>query len=381
MAHKVTVARGERRGEVSRQWASRPDDQRFLTLDDLRASVAARAERSRSFVLDHRDLRIGLDKGTGDLAILAEDRRVKPTNWAFAQLTPPGVSTDALVRMPTALAAMNLQWGLAARGGDLMTYEVAVDATDAAEAELRAVTSPTYGRVMDKDVVDYVSAIVEATGGRWKVPGQLSWGSMRYDPDVPVTRSTTTLYASDRDVFMFLVDDKNPIEVGLLPDGSPDLMFRGFYVWNSEVGKCSAGMATMFLRAVCANRNLWGVEGFNEVRIVHNQLAPSKVVGELVPRIAGYAEATTTRLIEAVASAKTKRIGDDDEARLEFLGRYFPKKASAEMMALHLDEEARPVETIWDAGQAATAYARRIPHTDTRLAMEKAAKRIFDLAL
>ena len=47
-------------------------------------------------------------------------------------------------------------------------------------------------------------------------------------------RSRTTL--SDRDVFLFLVDDLNPIEAGRLPDGSPELYFRG--------------------SAVCQNRNL-----------------------------------------------------------------------------------------------------------------------------
>ena len=46
-----------------------------------------------------------------------------------------------------------------------------------------------------------------------------------------------SVYASDRDVFVFLVDDLNPIEAGRLPDGSPDVFFRGFYAWNSEVAR------------------------------------------------------------------------------------------------------------------------------------------------
>ena len=69
---------------------------------------------------------------------------------------------------------------------------------------------------------------------RWKVPGVLDWSTWRYNPRVDVTKDTTTLYASDRDVFLFLVDDLNPIEAGRLPDGAPDLYFRGFYCWNSR---------------------------------------------------------------------------------------------------------------------------------------------------
>ena len=97
---------------------------------------------------------------------------------------------------------------------------------------------------------------------RWKVPGVLDWSTGVYNPDVEISRDTTTLYASDRDVFLFLVDDHNPIEAGKLPDGSPDLYFRGFYCWNSEVGAKTLGMASFYLRAVCQNRNLWGVEDF-----------------------------------------------------------------------------------------------------------------------
>ncbi|MCC0003435.1 MAG: FAD-dependent oxidoreductase [Methylobacteriaceae bacterium] len=91
-----------------------------------------------------------------------------------------------------------------------------------------------------------------------------------YNPNVDVTKDTTTLYASDRDVFLFLVDDLNPIEAGRLPDGSPDLYFRGFYCWNSEVGAKTLGIASFYLRAVCQNRNLWGVEDFEEITIRHS---------------------------------------------------------------------------------------------------------------
>src|SRR3546814_4893333 len=69
---------------------------------------------------------------------------------------------------------------------------------------------------------------------RWKVPGVLDWSNMHYNPYVDVSRDTTTLYASDRDVFLFLVDDTHPIEAGQLPNGEPALYFRGFYRWNSE---------------------------------------------------------------------------------------------------------------------------------------------------
>lgn len=57
---------------------------------------------------------------------------------------------------------------------------------------------------------------------RCKVPGVLDRSTGIYNPQVGVTRDTTTLYAPDRDVFLFLVDDLNLIDAGRLPDGLPD---------------------------------------------------------------------------------------------------------------------------------------------------------------
>ena len=111
---------------------------------------------------------------------------------------------------------------------------------------------------------------------RWKVPGVLDWSTDIYNPNVDVTQESTTLYASDRDVFLFLVDDLNPIETGRLPDGSPDLFFRGFYCWNSEVGAKTLGIASFYLRAVCQNRNLWGVEDSEEITIRHSKYAAAR---------------------------------------------------------------------------------------------------------
>ena len=55
---KVDVSRGERNGRVSSEWFNRPDDERYLSLDDLWASVKGRSERSRSRVVQTADIRV-----------------------------------------------------------------------------------------------------------------------------------------------------------------------------------------------------------------------------------------------------------------------------------------------------------------------------------
>lgn len=54
---KVDVSRGARIGRVSSEWFNRPDDERFLSLDDLWARVKARSERSRTRVVEAAAIR------------------------------------------------------------------------------------------------------------------------------------------------------------------------------------------------------------------------------------------------------------------------------------------------------------------------------------
>jgi hypothetical protein len=42
-------------------------------------------------------------------------------------------------------------------------------------------------------------------------------------------------------------------------------MFRSFYVTQSVVGTKAPKVAVFYLRAICCNRILWGVEGFEEM--------------------------------------------------------------------------------------------------------------------
>ena len=46
--------------------------------------------------------------------------------------------------------------------------------------------------------------------------------------------------------------------------------------------------------------------------------------------------------------------------------------------ARHLEEEGRPVETVWDAAQAITAIARDITHQDARIDVERKAGALLE---
>lgn len=224
---KVDISRGRNIGRVSSEWFSRPDDERFLSLDSLYDKVRARAERASTRIVESRAIRVQAQRDSPErLSLIAPgaDAPVAPTHWSFGQLCRlVGAPSGYLRELPAALAGINLQHGLIAHRGE----HVKLLETSDRRTELRAVTGPDYGRIWDHELVETVTRFAgNGTGDtRWKVPGVLDWGSMVYNPHVDISAETTTLYASDRDVFLFLVDDTHPIEAGKPPMAIPISIF------------------------------------------------------------------------------------------------------------------------------------------------------------
>lgn len=379
--YHVDVSRGERIGRVSSEWFNRPDDERYLSLSELHNSVRGRAERSRTRTVDSAAIRVEARSDNPEhmaLILPGADGPVAPTHWSFGQLSSlVGAPAAYMRQLPAPLAAINLQYGLSNhRAEQIKTLE-----TSDSRVELRAVTGPDYGRIYDHELVEAVQKIAgNGTGDtRWKVPGVLDWSSGIYNPDVDIATDTTTLYASDRDVFLFLVDDCNPIVAGRLPNGEPDLFFRGFYCWNSEVGAKTLGIASFYLRAVCQNRNLWGVEDFEEITIRHSKYAAGRFALEAAPALTRFANSSPMAFVNGVKASRQQIVARTEDDRTDFLRkRGFSKAETAKIIETVLVEEGRKPESIFDFVQGITRLARDKPHQDVRLDLEGKAKKLLD---
>jgi hypothetical protein len=379
--YKVDTSRGERSARVSSEWFSRPADECYLSLSDLFAAVRERTAQSQTRTVETAAIRVEVTRDDPErlsLLLPGSERPITPTHWSFGQLANlVGAPATYLRGLPAPLAGINLQYGLTShRAEQIKTLEI-----EEGRVELRAVTGPDYGRIYDHELVSAVQRIAgNGTGDtRWKVPGVLDWSTGIYNPNVNVTDDTTTLYASDRDVFLFLVDDLNPIEAGRLPDGSPDLFFRGFYCWNSEVGAKTLGIASFYLRAVCQNRNLWGVEDFEEITIRHSKYAASRFAHEAAPALTRFANSSPLPFINGVKAARERIVARSDDDRTEFLRkRGFSKSETSKIIETVLTEEGRKPESVFDFVQGITAIARTKSHQDARLDLEGRAKKLFD---
>lgn len=389
--YRVDASRGSRIGTVSSQWFSRPDDQRFLSLADLADHVERRSRPAVQQVVDVEAIRVEAETHDHETLTLSFDRNhgtavrdihpvtVAPTHWSFGQLASLAHAPAAYLRqLPAKLAGVNLQYGLA----NLRSENVKVFYSP--DGELMAATGSEYGRVYDWEVVRAVQRIAGNGVGetRWKVPGVLDWGTSHYNPFVDPTKHTTTLYASDRDVFVFLVDDTHPIEIGKLPDGSPDLVFRGFYVWNSEVGRTTLGISTFLLRAVCANRNIWGAQDMSSITVRHSKGAPSRFIHEVQPALLEYSNSSDRGVIVGIEAARKALVARSDDDRVEFLAkRGFNKAQAARVIERAFDEEGRRPESVWDFVQGISAVARDIPHQDARIELERHAGAMLTAAM
>lgn len=380
---KVDISRGERIGRVSSEWFSRPDDERFLSLTDLYDTVRSRAERAHARTIESAAIRVEATRDNAErLELLVPGQRqpIAPTHWSYGQLCSlVGAPATYMRQLPAPLAAINLQHGLLNHRAELVkTLEM-----NDGRLELRAVTGPEYGRIWDHELVSAVMKIAgNGTGDTmWKVPGVLDWATMTHNPFVDITKDTTTLYASDRDVFLFLVDDTHPIEAGRLPNGEPDLYFRGFYAWNSEVGSKTLGIASFYLRAVCANRNLWGTENFEEITIRHSKFAAQRFAHEAGPALTSFANSSPAPFIAGIKAARERIVAREDDDRETFLRRRgFSKGETGKVIEMVLSEEGRPPESIFDFVQGITALARTKTNQDTRLELEAKAKKLLESA-
>ncbi len=147
------------------------------------------------------------------------------------------------------------------------------------------------------------------------------------------------------------------------------------------MGAKTLGMASFYLRAVCQNRNLWGVEDFEEITIRHSKYAASRFAQEAAPALTKFANSSPTPFLNGIKSARERIVARSDDDRQDFLRkRGFSKAETARIIDSVLTEEGRKPESIFDFVQGITAMARGKTHQDARLEMEGKAKKLLDIA-
>lgn len=375
-----TVASGVNLMEASHQWATRPADQRFQSMAQLSAAVKGRRMRSAS-----RDINLGTihaREESGTIVINSGISSVEPSHWSFGQLsTWIKAPANYLRTLPQALAVQNINCGIKrfaaeAEKKDLKFMTVMRDDDASGPNTLQAVTSTTYGRIWDADVVDGVQRLLDRSGNKFHNPLAYAAGKMGN-----ATTEPAGLYASDHDVFIFMIDGGSLLEAG--PRAQ---LNRGFIAWNSEVGAKTFGLMTFLFNQCCGNHIIWGASDINKLIIRHTANGPTRFDVEAAPALLAYANESAAPLESAIRKAQEMIIlpantADPIAALKEFAAKH-GKFSGSEIRSAYdfAKSEEGDCRTLWQFVQGGTAYARGFDFIDARVDLETRFGKLLDLA-
>jgi hypothetical protein len=357
--------------KASAQWSNRPDDEKFKSLADLHSAVSGYRAEAREATRAYRDLRVAPHNGEPVL-LGPQGSPAKFTHWAFGQLSARvGAPASYLRALPAALASECLNTGLATVTADHSSEERGIEAKLMFHQNggllVRAFTSPRYTRIWNADIT---SRLI-----------RLSDQSPEWQPAPAAFDGSRGLYASDHDLFAFMVDNDRRIF-----ERANGGLARGFFVWNSEVGASSFGVMTFYYEYVCGNHIVWGASGVQELRIRHIGDADDRAFHELSFELRKYADSSASEDEARIESAQTKSLGaTKDEVldavfklRVPVLSRKRIEEAY-DRAELHSDWYGSP-RSVWGMVNGITEVARDLPYADERVNLDRAAGKVLQIA-
>jgi len=390
---------------ANRQWSNRPADERFWTVTEAYEACKHYADTAREVlvpatglpVVRMADENIGLQLNTKTRASL--------TNYAFSQLCKrAGAPTDYIAKLSTTTAVACLDEGLA-------KYE-APEGQEGKQAKLlvhengrivaRAITSEGYSRVWNWQVFDKLRA-VEANG--WRVaparpngaPGMKTrkataadvvQGGSGVSVKVGDTIAPAGLYASDHDMFAFLVNEERNID-----DGSDGGLNRGFFVSNSEVGAGSLKITYFLYRNVCGNHIVWGAKDVVDVNIRHVGEAWGRFEADVMPRLKDYADQGARDDESRIRKAMKFSMGKTADEVLDTVFGLLPRRNGLPsgmnkkiiLSAITEGEKLEAVDgspyTLWGFTNSLTRLSQATPFADRRTFLDRFAGELVNLAL
>ena len=353
---------------ANKQWSTRPDDEKFRSLSELYAQTKHYADAAKEAVVPWDTLSVVSKGGNGSEENLyltgSKGREATLTNWAFGQLCTRAQAPAPYLRtLPAELAATNLNHGLVnARGSSVRDAKLLFHTNG--DLVLRAMTTEAYERLWNYEVAERLMDLASTYDLQ---PARSTFRTI--DPN-----EMPALYASDHDMFVFLMNKERDVEDGL---------FRGCIVTNSEVGDKSLGLMRFLFREICGNHIIWDASQLAEIRVRH----VGKVRGtfkEFAVSVRNYLDSSTYEEQQKVQAARRFKIAATKEDVLDTLfgnrRLALPRKTlEAAYDAINPDEDGDP-NTAWGMVQGITRHSQTIPFADKRTELDRAGRKIMQMA-
>lgn len=383
--------------KASNQWAQRPADERFWDLEEMAQKCAEYKASACEGNVRFGEVRVEADKGEVKI-VGKKGLPARLTNWSFGQLCQRADAPASYLReLPATLAAQNLNHGLS---------RIDQKNDDAAKLlfhkngdyVLRAATSSSYSRIWNSDII---SRLAGNLPDGWVVPPARPAGidneRTRIATPADVLRlkkgglsinvgdkiAPAGLYASDHDMFVFMVNEEKTVN-----DGTGHDLGRGFFLWNSEVGASSFGIMTFLYDAICGNHIVWGAKGVQELRIRHVGDANPKAFRSIRTELIKYADDSASEVEAKIRAARRYEFGatKDDAINAAFK---MISRAGGVSISRKKFEEAHDIAEVrgrygsprsaWGMVNGLTELSQKSEYTDQRVAIDRAAGKIMEI--
>lgn len=386
--------------DASTQWATRPAEERFWSLDDAAAASLAISNRLSLHDVNPDGFTVAPHPTTGSPQVqnLSTGGMSDLSPLAFQQLARfSGAPAAYLQTLPGEIAAKALAHGWEHnRPKDRIRLQVLNKQTPS--VQIRAITSPTHDLTPNFQLLNALADVVKRGDG-WKVPpgrkspadtgpsriatqadclAHAGHSSLAVRPGDEI--SPSGVYVSDRDCFALLVDDS--------PRGHIDAdggLSRFVQVSNSEVGMGALEITTGWLRSVCGNHILWGCQDVATIRAIHRGDNASRSVRRIHHQIVTRAWGEGRQEMEAqLNAAKLCQIANTKE---ELIALLFGKKkiATKEHAALAWDVncELSNIDgnpgSAWGVANALTRLSQVQHYTADRNRLDASAAKVAEL--
>jgi len=350
------------------QWATRPADQRFTSLQQVYDVTKRYADASVEKTVPWSDLRVVAD---GDDLFLTGQKNnpAAITHYAFGQLSSRIEAPASYLRtLPTTLAAQNLNYGLKNRISAVNDSSLLFHTNGG--LVVRALTTAKYSRLWNYEVV---SRLLEFADRNDLVPvaPTFRWDGQKADD------SEKGLYASDHDMVLGLMSRDRYVSDG------DSALYRVIIVENSEVGDKSFRVSLAMVRDICGNFILWGVMEAMEMSFPHIGDVASKW-NDVRMDVRHYLDKSTDEEQNLIIAAKSTMLGMNRDQVLDAL--FGNRKIGLSRRAIGAaydsvveDQDGSP-NSAWGFVQGLTRYSQSSTdgHTDKRLDLDRAGRRVLN---
>lgn len=380
--------------KACKQWMKRPADERFWSIEEAMAETRKYYEDAIEKEVPYDRLRVrAVDDEIRLDSVYPGIPNARFSNYAFGQLCrrgTPSAPPSYLRQLPATLAAQNLNHSLKAKGdhnekqANLLIHHV----NGGGDHLLRATVSDAYSRLWNYELFGRLNGL----DAGWKVPPSEAV------PGDPRRRQATAadlmesssiregdwispggIYASDHDMFVFMVNDERRIT---------DELSRGFFLWNSEVGDKSFGFCSFLFNHSCANHIIYKANNVIEVRIRHVGRVRNRAFSRLMMEVRKYADSSVSDELATIEKAKQISLGKSKEEVVSVLLGISKKKRidltrpvlnSAYGIAEEYTDRYGNPNSLWASVNGITQYSQSVPYADTRTNLDRAAGKLLTM--